>query len=201
MRGRRTLLVVLVFGALVFGSVNLFATSAFTTTELTREVNVSVTTDASGLLALRDGHPDAGFVEDTGDGRLTIDFTRGGSAGANPNATFDLGSTADPVGDHAFRVVNGGNIARDVRLQYTLAAGSAAAGGDRALVIRGYRDTDGDGTVDSQATLSENTGDSQATLGPVAPDGTVYVVVSVDTSGLDSGADLSGRLNVTAGDW
>ncbi|HKJ57812.1 MAG TPA: hypothetical protein VKA37_01175, partial [Halobacteriales archaeon] len=102
------------FALVVVVSVAVVSTSAFTTVTLDRETTVSVTADDAALVTLADGHPGGGFVEQTSTSTLEIDLTRGGASGANADATVELGSTADPIGDHAFRIEHRGDAPANV---------------------------------------------------------------------------------------
>lgn len=175
------------------------STSAFTSLTVTRESTVSVKADDAALVSLIDGHPDGGLVEKTDDATLEIDLTRGGGAGANANATIELGSTDQPITDHAFRLEHRGTGPSNVTFSYGLAASTGASDADspESLVFTLYHDAGADGDVDDQASLSENTGASNATVTGVAPDDPVYATVVINTSGLSEASDLSGSLDVS----
>lgn len=176
------------------------STSAFTSVTVTRESTVSVTADEAAMLTLVDGHPDSGLVEQIGNDTLEIDLTLGGADGANANATVELGSTDQPITDHAFRLEHRGTTPANVTFSYAL-DGSSDAGGSgspESLVVTAFHDAGNDGDVDAQASLSENTGSTDATLVGVAPRDPVYATVVINTSGLSQANDLSGALEITA---
>lgn len=183
--------------ALVLFASTAFSSTAFTSADVDREATVAVAADDAALLALTDGHPGDGLVEQTGAGTLEIDFGLGGGTGANEDAVFDFGSTSTPTSNHAFRIANRGTGARSLDLAFAL---SGSDGGDPAANVEFtfYLDTGTDGTIDS--TLSTSEEDAGVTFSSVAPGDTVYAVVTVDTRDLGaSSADLSGELSVSAG--
>lgn len=192
-------LLVAAFALVVLVSAGLVSTSAFTSVTLNREATVSVTADDASLVRLVDGHPGGGLVEQTSGSTLAIDFTRGGAGGANANATIALGSPAEPIGDHAFRIEHRADAASDVTLSYRLdgTTGAGESGGPESLEFTFYHDDGDDGVVDSQVAVSENTGSTNATLSGVDPGDPVYATIEVDTNGLSSANDLSGTLHVT----
>jgi hypothetical protein len=184
------------FAALVLLASTAFSSGAFSSATLEREATVSVTTDDSALIALIDGHPGSGLIEQTSGGTIEIDFTRGGAAGATAGVRFQFGSTSTPTTDHGFRIVNQGPSPHDLTVGFSL---SGSDGGDPAgnVVFRLYHDVGTDGSIESQTTVSEET--AAATIASVAPGDTVYVVVTVDATDLGAGDDLSGDLSITAG--
>lgn len=195
----RVLIGVVALGAVVIVGAVVLGSSGFSSGSLSREATVEVVSDQTGLVGLHDGHPGGGFVSQGPGGVLTIDFAAGGGTGANPNATFVLGSTSDPVNDHAFRIVNQDERSHDVTATYTLAANSGEAGGPASLTFQFFHDEGGDDSVsgDQTMTITENTGSNQDTLTGVASGEVVYVVMTVDTDGLTSTNDLSGTLNIS----
>lgn len=190
----------LALAALILLASTAFSSSAFTSTTLERDADLTVVTDAAAYVALIDGHPNGGLVEQTGDGMLTIDFTRGGAHGANARALFELGASQAPVNDHAFKIVNQGTQTRDFQFRYTLDS-SAADGSSTTQNLRFtfYHDTGSDGTVDTTYSLSEHPGSNHVIITDVASGDTIYAVVTVDTRGLSAASDLSGTLDVRAG--
>lgn len=187
------------FALVTLVAAGVVSTSAFTSVTVTRESTVSVTADDAALVSLIDGHPDGGLVEQTDDATLEIDLTRGGGAGANANATLELGSTDQPITDHAFRLEHRGTRLNNVTFSYELAASTGASDTDspESLVFTFYHDAGDDGDIDEQTSLSENTGASNATLTSVAPDDPVYATVVINTSGLSETSDLSGSLDIS----
>lgn len=173
-----------------------FSSAAFSSATLERDATVSVTSDDAALIALIDGHPDNGLVEQTSRGTIEIDFSRGGASGATERALFEFGSTSSPSSNHAFRIVNQGPGPRDLTAAFSL---SGSDGGDAAenVVFRFYHDVGTDGSIETTKTASEE--DAGMTLSSVAPGDTVYVVVTVDARNLGASTDLSGDLSITVG--
>lgn len=186
------LIVILVTIAVVF------PTAAFTGTAVERSATISVAADEAALVALIDGHPTGGFIEQSADGSLEIDFSRGGGQGANFAAVFNLGDESDVENNHAFRIVNQGTQSRDLELEYTLNPGSTDGdSGTRNLLFTFYYDGNDDGNLESY-TLSEHPGDNQAIIPDVDVGDAVYVTIRIDTRGLSATSDLSGDLEVSA---
>lgn len=188
------------FALVVVAAASVLSTTAFTSVTVERGATATVVADDTAYLSLIDGHPDGGFVEQTDAATLAIDLTRGGAAGANRDANVTLGSTDDPVGDHAFRIVVRGDRPRDLDLGYTL-AGTATSGestGPASLTFHFYHDDGDDGSIDATATVDENTPTSNATVSGIAAGDPVYAAVVIDTTDLSPSADLSGALEVTA---
>lgn len=162
--------------------------SAFTTGSVSRSSNVNVVTDDQGLIALSDG-TSGGLVTQNASGALNIDFTSGGASGVNPSAHFELGNPSDPTNQSAFNVSNLDAESHDLTVQYTGAGGTSDA--DANLQFQIYDDTGSQvGTVSEESTSTSISG--------AASGATYYVVIVVDTHGLDSSADLSGTLTVSA---
>lgn len=195
-------LLVAAFAIVVLATASAFSTTAFTSVTVDREATATVEADDSAYVSLIDGHPGEGFVEQTDASTLAIDLTRGGAAGTNRDANVTLGSTDDPADDHAFRIEVRGDRARDLGLGYELASTATAgeASGPESLTFRFYHDGGDDGSIDATAAVSENAATAEATLDDVAPGDPVYAVVVVDTTGLSPASDLSGSLEVTAGE-
>lgn len=162
--------------------------SAYTTGSLTRSSSVDVVTDDVGLIGLTDG-TSGDLVYQNSAGELAIDFTNGGAAGANTNATFELGNPNDAVNASAFNITNQDSTARDMTVSYT---GAGATGdGTNAIEFQIY-----DSTGTSVGTVSEET--TSDTITGVASGATLYVVIVVDTTGLSDTDDLSGTLEISA---
>lgn len=187
---------IVAFAALVLLASTAFSSSAFSSATVEREATVSVATDDAALIALVDGHPDSGLIEQTSGGTIEIDFGRGGAVGVTEGAQFEFGSTATPASNHAFRILNQGPSAKDLDVSFALAGSD---GGDSAQNVhfRFYHDVGTDGSIDTTRTTSEE--DAGATIPSVAPGDTVYVVVTVDSRNLGASEDLSGDLSIAAG--
>lgn len=162
--------------------------SAFTTGSLDRSSNVNVVTDDKGLIALSDG-TSGDLVKMNSTGSLTIDFTRGGAGGANTDGHFELGNPSDANNQSAFNITNQDATAHDLTIKYTGVSESQDT--DANIQFQVY-----DSTGTQVATVSEES--TSATISSVSSGTTHYVVIVVDTYGLDSSVDLSGTLTVSA---
>lgn len=162
--------------------------SAYTTGSVDRSSNVNVVNDDAGLIGLADG-TSGNLIQQNSTGALTIDFTRGGASGVNTEAHFELGNPSDPTNQSAFNVTNNDAESHDLTIEYTGATGTSDT--DANIQFQVYDNTGTSvGTVSEESTSLTITG---------APSGaTYYVVLVVDTHGLDTTADLSGTLTVSA---
>lgn len=187
---------VVAFAALVLLASAAFSSSAFSNVEVDRGVTVSVTTDDSAMIALIDGHPSSGLVEQDGSGTLSVDFTRGGASGPNEDAVFEFGSTTSPDSNHAFRIENRGDQEKPLTLSFSL---SGTDGGDPSANVEFtfFVDLGADGAIEDTVSVSEE--DAQATTTAVGSGDAVYVTLTVDTRGLGAATDLTGDLSITAG--
>lgn len=165
-----------------------FGATAYTTGSLTRDSNVNVVSDDVGLIGLEDG-TSGDLVKQNSSGALTIDFTRSGASGVNTAATFELGDPNDPTNATAFNVTNNGGATVDLTVEYTGVTESQDT--DANIQFQIY-----DSTGTNVATVSEES--TSATINSVSSGSTLYVVMVVDTHGLDSTVDLSGTLKVSA---
>lgn len=174
---------------LMIASSAAFAASANTTAQIDRSSNVDVVDDTSGLVSLQ-ANTSSGVVQQNDSGALNIDFAQGDATGVNTASTFEVGDTASPTSSYAFNVTNQDSVARDITLSYS-----------------DISDTDTDSNIQFQ--VFNSTGDSigtddvadeegnNAVATDVASGETLYVVLVVDTHGLDDGADLSGTLTIS----
>lgn len=164
--------------------------SAYTTGSVSRSTSVDVVSDDAGLIALADG-TSGGLVTQTSNGKLAIDFTKGGAGGVNPDASYTLGSTADPVNQTAFTVSNLDAESHDLTIEYTGVAAGATGDATANIQFKVYNSTGA-----SVATISEES--TSATVTGVASGSTLNVVTVVDTTGLTNATSLSGTLKVSA---
>lgn len=169
-----------------------FPTSAFTTTSLDRTVTVSVASDDQALVALIDGHPGGGIVEQTQNGELTIDFRNGGAAGANEEAQFTIGDPNAHQTNHAFKIVNQGTQPITFEFQYAVSNGFSDSDSGVNLEFIFYFNANGPYRVSEEST--------QTTIQSVGVGDSIYVVLTLDTRGLSNSDDLSGTLEITASD-
>lgn len=164
--------------------------SAFTTGSVARTASIDVVSDDAGLIALADG-TSGGLVAQSSDGKLTIDFTNGGAGGVNPDASYQLGNSADPTNQTAFNISNLDAEEHDLTVAYENVATGATGDGTENIQFLLY-----DATGSQVGTVSE---ESTSTTITSLPSGeTLYVVMDVDTSGLTNSTSLSGTLNVSA---
>jgi hypothetical protein len=164
--------------------------SAFTTGSVTRSTSIDVVNDDTGLIALADG-TSGGLVTQESNGKLTIDFTKGGASGVNPDASYELGDTNDPTNKTAFNISNLDAETHDLTVSYTNVDAGATGDGTPNIQFRIY-----DSTGTEVGTVSEES--TSATVSGVASGSTLYVVISIDTTGLTSSTSLSGTLEVSA---
>jgi hypothetical protein len=139
--------------------------------------------------------PDSTIVG-TNDGKLDIDITNTTASGVNQEATLLVGADTDaspaedPTSKYAFSITNNDNSDHDIGASY----GSVTTdnSGNANVVFELFDDTGtSQGTVDE-----EGTGDYTATS--LAAGGTLYAVLTVDTTGSVTADDLSGTLTLTA---
>lgn len=164
-----------------------FAATAFTTGSVERSANVNVVNDDTGLIALQDGNS-GDLVFQNSSGALEIDFTQGGAGGVNTAAHYELGDPANGNTTYAFNITNLAASSHDLTLDYS---GSDSQDSDANIEFQVY-----DSTGTQTGTVSEESGTT--TLSGVTSGETHYVVIVVDTHGLDNTADLSGTLTVSA---
>jgi hypothetical protein len=183
----------LVTGLLLVAAVS-FGASAFTSATVDRNANIDVVADENGLLALTDGNSGNLVFQDASTEQLGIDFTNGTAAGANVNATFELGNPADPVNSNAFNVENRDDEQHQINVAYT----GATTNTEENLNISIY---------DNTGTLLDSATEEGTTASFTAPAGnTFHVVLTVDTglgaapTDLTSASDLSGTISFTIDD-
>ena len=164
--------------------------SAYTTGNVSRSASIDVVSDDVGLIALSDG-TSGDLVTQASNGKLAIDFTRGGGGGVNTDASYELGNPSDPVNHTAFNISNLDAETHDLTVEYT--GVDAGAVGDGTANIQ-YQVYDASGT--QVATVSEES--TSATISGVSSGSTLYVVMVIDTTGLTTTTSLSGTLTVSA---
>lgn len=161
----------------------MFGASAYTSSSVKRAGNMNVVNDDTGLLALDDG-TSGNLITQNQTGALNIDFTKGGATGVNTEAHFEFGNPSDPTNQTAFNITNLDAEPHDITVSYT---GAQIGDSDANVQFQIYDDT---GTP--VATVSEES--TSATLKSVSSGTTYYVVLVVDTYGVDSSTDFSGTL-------
>ena len=186
-------LTILMASLLLVGTVSIGA-SAFTAATVDRSANVDVVADNNVLLALTDGNSGNLVSQDGSTEQLGIDLGSGTAAGANPNATFELGNPAAPTTSNAFTIENQDAEQHQINVKYT----GADTNSEDNLVFEIY-----DSTGTSVGTVTEE-GTTASFTAPAAD--TFYTVVTVDTGGgsaatdLTSASDLSGTISFTIDD-
>ena len=176
---------VITITALLFvGSV--FAASAFTSAELTREANIQVEADTDGIITLSPGE-NVDAVDINEDGVLEINAAPDG-VGLNVEGTFTFGDNATAhEGDDAFSITNADDTERTLSLEYNNVVENE--GVTDAVTFTVY---DSDGNELDSADMETG---ASVTLGAGEE---VFVVIDTDTTGLSPNADLSGDLVITA---
>lgn len=186
-------LTILMASLLLVGTVSIGA-SAFTAATVERSANVDVVADNEGLLALTDGDSGNLVSQDGSTEQLGIDLESGTAAGANPNATFELGNPAAPTTSNAFTIENQDAEQHQINVEYT----GADTNSEDNLLFEIY-----DSTGTSVGTVTEE-GTTASFTAPATD--TFYTVVTVDTGGgsaatdLTSASDLSGTVSFTIDD-
>ena len=161
---------------------------AYTTGSVSRSVSADVVTDDTGLISLQAGQ--SGLVYQKNSGALTVDFTNQATAGGvNVDANFTIGNEANANTTYAFNVTNLDAESHDFTFDYS-GTTNATADTDANIQFKIY-----DASGNLVDTASEESASGLVTIGTGA---TYYVVVVVDTHGLDSTADLSGTLKISA---
>ena len=165
---------------------------AYTTGSVSRSVSADVVTDDTGLISLQAGQN--GLVYQKDSGALTVDFTNKATAGGvNVDAKFEIGDTSNANTSYAFNMTNLDAESHDFTFDYSGTANATADAGADADANIQFKVYDASGTEVDMASEEAATG-----LVPIGAGETRYVVVVVDTHGLDSTADLSGTLKISA---
>lgn len=172
---------------LVIASAAIGAT-AYTTGTVERQSNVNVVSDDQGLIALEDG-TSGNLVQQNNTGALEINFAQGGASGVNTASHYELGDPNNGNASTAFNITNLDGESHDLTVEYLNAGGTSDT--DANIQFKIYDDT---GT--EVATVSEES--TSHTISGVGAGTTHHVVIVVDTHGLDTTADLSGTLTVSA---
>ncbi|GGM61208.1 hypothetical protein J2752_001374 [Halarchaeum rubridurum] len=157
-----------------------FGASAFTTATVERDASLNVATDSGGLVGLSAG--DSGLVTTSND-QLAIDVTAGTANGVNPNSTLTIGNTSSP----AFTITNNFPNAHTFNITYDMA-------NDPDPTTENVKFELINSSSQTVTTVNEDTGYE----GELGANEALDVVVTVDSGGQTSGADLTGTLNVTA---
>ena len=162
-----------------------FSASAFTTGYVDRTATINVASDSNGLIQLSDGS--SGDLIHTTNGELSIDFSNGGASGANSNASFTIGESSKANETYAFSISHTANNMRSLSVNYTIDSDPNV--GTENIIFTVYDDTGKE-----QFSASEESSASNAYT--LSASETVYVVVTVDTTGVSSGQALDGTLRL-----
>jgi hypothetical protein len=142
-----------------------------------------VVADNNGIITLTPGSTSAVTLNN---GALSIDAAQS-AQGLNVDGTFTYGDKADASNSNAFSLTNSDSASRT----FTVAANNFANTQSTPSAVQ-YHIYDGTGT--KIGTVDQSTNQTFA----VGSGSTVYVVLETDTTGLDSNADLSHDLVITA---
>ena len=151
---------------------------AFTSASVSRNVNVGVSADSNAIVGLIAGSTNA--ATEQSNGALVID-TSNGSNDLNVEATFTYGDPSNPSNSYLFSLTNNDSESRDFSLSYVDGSG--------VVSFEVFNSTGtSEGVVDGSTTLETLT---------ISSGGTRYFVMTVDTTGVSSGAtNLGGSLDI-----
>lgn len=166
--------------ALLLLVASMFGASAFTSAEITRDATIGVSADNQSVIALEPGPNVGDSVTIGSNGALQIDAAPG-TSGINVESTFEYGDNASPTTDSAFKITNADSQVNDLTLSYENIANN-----------QGVPDTVNFEVYDASGVHLGTVSPSNDLTTTVNSGDTVYVVMEVDTTGLDDGADLSG---------
>jgi len=187
---RKISLAILVVGFLVASS--FIGTAAFTSATVTRGSSVGVSADDGAVIGLTAGN--VAGVSDTGD-KLNVDLGNGN--GLNIESSFDYGDSSAPSSTYAFSMTNNADSELDFTVNYINVDPDAA---DKTSNLK-FKFYNSDGTAltesssSTEVVITEEGGGQTFSLSSAQ---TVYVVITVDTTGLTSSDDLSGDIEITA---
>ena len=186
---RKVSLAVLVVGFLVASS--FVGTAAFTTATVTRSSSVGISADDTAVIGLDAGDNVAG-VSDTGD-KLNVNLGNGNGLNIESSFVYGDSSSVEANDDYAVAMTNNAGSSVEFTVNYNV---DTDPGSSTSLEFKFY---DGDSSPlqasGSHVVVTEGGSGQTFTL---TSGQTVYIVISVDTSGLTSGDDLSGDLEITA---
>lgn len=176
-----TISAVMILGTVVFGA------SAFTSAELDRQADIDVVADDQGLISLiPSDDTQAAQLDDNGE--LSIDAAPDGQ-GLNVEGQFTYGDSVNPSNTNLFTIENGAGESFTLSAAYVLDAQEGDQGVEDTITFEVY-------DVDGNEVATIGAGDSE--LINVGEGDEFYVVMDINTEGLDSDADLSGSLQFSA---
>ena len=188
---RKISLAILVVGFLVASS--FVGTAAFTSATVTRSSSVGVSADNSAVIKL-DANEDVAGVSDV-DGKLNIAL--GNGKGLNTDAEFDYGDSSSPSTTYAFTMTNSAASSVAFTVNYAEGSSFSDSNSDSNLNFEFYK-SNGNPITDSSSTDVVITEEGTGQTFTLSSGTTVYIVITVDTSGLAKDDDLSGDLEITA---
>jgi hypothetical protein len=210
-------------GSLAAGGAAAMGTGAFSAMSASRDANINVVSDSSGLVALR-SDTDSDVIRQTNQGELIIDFTADGNAGGvNTNSRYQVGQFShfppgevdalqdeafggwsDPYDDAAFYVVNQDTVAHDVSLTYDV---EGTIDGSQLYFQLQDEDDKASNDITDEILIPNVAGRDNTATASLSPGEKVGVSFQIDTGdgspgfGSDTNGspseDLSGMLTVT----
>ena len=175
---------VVVIFALV-GSIGTVGALSYTTADVTRSATIDMDTDMDAIIGVEPG------VVGTLNGGDQISFDFDNVNALNTDAQFTFGDAANSANSHAFSVTN--NDGDDHRFSFEYTSSGDGVTGTPNVNFEVFDDAG-----NSMGTFSEETGAATELNTDTPAGGTVYVVVTIDTTGQSSADDLSGDLSISA---
>jgi len=175
----------LIIGAAIAVVATTVGISGFTAATVERQAEINVTDDSGGLVALEPGNE--GQIISEG-GELRISMSETSADGLNQDATFTFGDPTTPSQNeaHAFEIRNQDDESHDIGLEYSIGGDPSNAENVEFVVY--------DAANVKKFSVTEG-GSGAISLGSSE---SAYVIMNVDTTGVDESETLDGTLNVTA---
>ena len=174
--------------------------AAYNSFSVSREAKINVVQDGAGILNLQAGNSPAVQIPNSSN-KLTIDLSQlGGSTnGINQDATLGIGDGSNVSGgDHAFSFTNQASSSRDISFEYDTNLANSADTSTSENVTFEFYSGDGSQVTDGSGNAVRATEeDSAPTTISVGSGSTYYTVLSIDTTGLGTDANLSGTLTIS----
>lgn len=169
-------------------------TAAYTSATVNRDATFRVGTDANGLIGLGVSGQSEHITKSSEN--LTIDVPK-----MNSNGTFVYGNDASPPDlstEYAFSFTNNDSASRDITVSFAYTDASALDSSEVTFEIYEDAVTDGSTAWSTTNSIDSVKNGNDAALTGVASGKEHRVVLTIDTSGLDSTNDLSGTLSFNA---
>ncbi|MFB6077971.1 MAG: hypothetical protein ABEJ80_03215 [Halarchaeum sp.] len=163
-----------------------FGASTFTTATVSQSTSMDVVSDDRGLVGLAPGNASTDLVRTGTDGKLTIDFSDSAAAGFNGDSTFQIGDNTSTPPTYAFNITNNDGAAHTFDLSYAFDGTNPAGENVKLSVYNASGSHLATASDEASATFDAGAGTTR------------YVVVTVDTSGLDNSSTLSGTVQINA---